>query len=86
MNSRSSRESTASLVLAVYALRNQLTGSWPECRYISLKNAVEQGGVYLGENAFRTLIGLLEIRQRQAMTISADAVTCLLKAFPALPR
>jgi putative frv operon regulatory protein len=47
---------------------------------------VEQGGVYLGENAFRTLIGLLEIRQRQAMTISADAVTCLLKAFPALPR
>lgn len=79
-----SGEYLASLVLAVYALRNQLTGSWPECRYISLKNAVEQGGVYLGENAFRTLIGLLEIRQRQAMTISANAVTCLLKSVPGI--
>lgn len=79
-----SGEYLASLVLAVYALRNQLSGSWPECRYGSLKNAVEQGGVYLGENAFRTLTGLLEIRQRQAMTISADAVTCLLKSVPGI--
>lgn len=37
-----------------------------------------------GENAFRTLIGLLEIRQRQAMTISADAVTLLLKSVPGI--
>ncbi|EPF2245729.1 putative frv operon regulatory protein [Citrobacter werkmanii] len=79
-----SGEYLASLVLAVYALRNQLCGSWPECRYASLKNAVEQGGVYLGENAFRTLIGLLEIRQRQAMTISAAAVTSLLKSVPGI--
>ncbi|MDM2925207.1 putative frv operon regulatory protein [Citrobacter sp. Cpa228] len=79
-----SGEYLASLVLAVYALRNQLSGSWPECRYASLKNVVEQGGVYLGENAFRTLNGLLEIRQRQAMTISADAVTCLLKSVPGI--
>lgn len=79
-----SGEYLASLVLAVYALRNQLSGSWPECRYVSLKNAVEQGGVYLGENAFRTLIGLLEIRQQQAMTISADAVTLLLKSVPGI--
>lgn len=75
-------EYLASLTLAVYALRNQLTTAWPECRHSSLKKAVEQGGIYLGENAFRTLIGLLETQQQQAMTLSADAVCSLLQRVP----
>lgn len=77
-----SGEYLASLVLAVYALRNQLTRAWPECRHTLLKNIVEQSGIYLGENAFNTLSGLLETQQQQAMTISADAVASLLQRVP----
>ncbi|XHA16531.1 putative frv operon regulatory protein [Citrobacter farmeri] len=74
-----SGEYLASLVLAVYALRNQLTRAWPECRHTLLKNIVEQSGIYLGENAFNTLSGLLDTQQQQAMTISAYAVASLLQ-------
>ncbi|EGT3575527.1 HTH domain-containing protein [Citrobacter amalonaticus] len=77
-----SGEYLASLVLAVYALRNQLSGTWPECRQTSLKNAVEQGGIYLGENAFKTLHGLLDKQQQQAMTLSAETVIALLQRVP----
>lgn len=77
-----SGEYLASLVLAVYALRNQLTRAWPECRHTLLKNIVEQSGIYLGENAFNTLSGLLETQQQQAMTIFADAVASLLQRVP----
>lgn len=58
-----------------YALRRH-------CRHTSLKKAVEQGGSYLGENPFGTLIGLLEAQQQQAMTLSADAVCSLLQRVP----
>ncbi|ELO0756281.1 PTS sugar transporter subunit IIA [Salmonella enterica] len=75
-------EYLASLTLAVYALRNQLTTAWPECRHTSLKKAVAQGGIDMGENAFGTLIGLLETQQQQAMTLSADAVCSLLQRVP----
>ncbi|MBJ8737146.1 putative frv operon regulatory protein [Citrobacter amalonaticus] len=77
-----SGEYLASLVLAVYALRNQLSGTWPECRHTVLKNVVEQGGIYLGENAFKTLHGLLDKQQQQAMTLSADTVIALLQRVP----
>ncbi|MDI9803150.1 putative frv operon regulatory protein [Citrobacter koseri] len=77
-----SGEYLASLVLAVYALRNQLTTVWQECRHPALKNAVEQGGINLGDRAFKTLIGLLEIRQQQAMKVSTDAVVALLQRVP----
>ncbi|EMM5418831.1 putative frv operon regulatory protein [Citrobacter amalonaticus] len=77
-----SGEYLASLVLAVYALRNQLSRTWPECRHSSLKKAVEQSEIYLGENAFKALIGLLDTQQQQAMTLSADAVVSLLQSVP----
>ena len=77
-----SGEYLASLVLAVYALRNQLTRAWPECRHTLLKNIVEQSGIYLGENAFNTLFGLLETQQQQAMTISVETVVSLLQRVP----
>lgn len=72
----------ASLVLAVYALRNQLSSAWPRCRHTSLKDVVEQSGIYLGENALNTLFGLLEIQRQQAMTISAETVVSLLQRIP----
>ncbi|POT54875.1 transcriptional regulator [Citrobacter amalonaticus] len=77
-----SGEYLASLVLAVYALRNQLSTAGPECRHATLKKVVEQGGIYLGDRACATLIGLLENRQRQAMTISTDVVVSLLQSIP----
>lgn len=45
----------------------------------NVKNAVEQGGIYLGENALKTLHGLLDKQQQQAMTLSADTVIALLQ-------
>ena len=72
----------ASLVLAVYALRNQLSSAWPRCRHTSLKDVVEQSGIYLGENALNTLFGLLEIQRQQAMTISAETMVSLLQRIP----
>lgn len=77
-----SGEYLASLVLAVYALRNQLSTVWPECRHAMLNKLVEQAGIYLGDNAFKTLVGLLETRRRQAMTISTDAIVSLLRSIP----
>lgn len=81
---RISSEYLASLILAVYALRNQLTAAWPECRQSSLKNAVEQADIYLSNKAFRTLAGLLEKQQQQAMTISSDTVITLLHSIPGI--
>lgn len=75
-------EYLTSLILAVYALRNQLTTLWPECRQTSLKNIVELGGIYLGNSAFSTLAGLLETQQQQAHLISTDAVVSLLHSIP----
>jgi len=77
-----SGEYLASLVLAVYALRNQLTACWPECRHTSLKNTVEQSGIYLGDNAFRTLSGLLEMQQQQAAAITPGAIISVLQKLP----
>lgn len=77
-----SGEYLASLIMAVYALRNQLTATWPECRQAPLKNAIEQADIYLSNKAFRTLVGLLEKQQQQAMTISTDAVITLLHRIP----
>lgn len=77
-----SGEYLTSLILAVYALRNQLTVIWPESRHFSLKNAVEQADIYLSNKTFRTLTGLLEKQRRQAMTISSDTVVSLLQSIP----
>lgn len=77
-----SGEYLASVVLAVYALRNQLTIAWPECQHSALNNAVEQAGIYLGDKAFSTLVGLLEMQQRHTAAISEEGVVSLLKSLP----
>ncbi len=50
----------SSLILAIYALRNQLTNEWPEYPSNEIKQIVEQSGLFLGDNAIRTLTGLIE--------------------------
>ena len=75
-------EYLASLVLAIYALRNQLTTLWPEGQHTWLKTIVEEAGIYLSEKACSALVGLLEKQQRQAMAISAGTVTSLLHDVP----
>ncbi|HCB1499924.1 TPA: PTS sugar transporter subunit IIA [Klebsiella michiganensis] len=77
-----SGEYLASVVLAVYALRNQLTAAWPECQLSALNNAVEQAGIYLGDKAFSTLVGLLEMQQQHTAAISEEGVVSLLKSLP----
>ncbi|EOF4707093.1 MAG: putative frv operon regulatory protein [Klebsiella huaxiensis] len=77
-----SGEYLASVVLAVYALRNQLVVAWPECQHSALNNAVEQAGIYLGDKAFSTLVGLLEMQQQHTAAISEEGVVSLLKSLP----
>ncbi|ECF6076211.1 HTH domain-containing protein [Salmonella enterica subsp. houtenae] len=77
-------EYLASLVLAIYALRNQLANVWPACRHTALKDVVEQAGIYLAENTFHTLVGLLEIQRQQAATISSASVERLLQQIPGI--
>nr|WP_287861126.1 putative frv operon regulatory protein [Klebsiella sp.] len=77
-----SGEYLASVVLAVYALRNQLTAAWPECHHAALNNAVEQAGIYLSDKAFSTLVGLLEMQQQHTAAISEEGVVSLLKSLP----
>ncbi|MGL5699901.1 MAG: putative frv operon regulatory protein, partial [Kluyvera sp.] len=77
-------EYLASLVLAVYALRNQLTVQWPECPLATPKNAVEQAGIYLADSAFRTLLGLIEKQQQQTKAISSKVVVSLLQNIPSV--
>ena len=50
----------SSLILAIYALRNQLTDEWPQYPSDEIKQIVEQSGLFLGDNAVRTLTGLIE--------------------------
>lgn len=71
----------ASLILAIYALRNHLTIEWPACHQPTWQTVVELGGIYLGENALRALAGLVANRQ-QASAISVNTVTDLLKRIP----
>jgi putative frv operon regulatory protein len=77
-----SGEYLASVVLAVYALRNQLSAAWPECHHAALNIAVEQAGIYLGDKAFSTLVGLLEMQQQHTAAISEEGVVSLLKSLP----
>lgn len=75
-------EYLASLILAVYALRNQLTTAWQASRPTALKNATELGGIYLGENAFSALAGILQTQRQQAATITTNNVVALLQSIP----
>ena len=77
-------EYLVSVVLAIYALRNQLTVTWPECQHVALKNAVDQAGIYLGDRAFRALMGLLEIQQRHTAGVSREGIVSLLKSLPGI--
>lgn len=79
---RVSGDYLTSLALAVYALRNQLTDAYPDGAPHSLKQAVEQGSIYLGENALRTLNGILHRQQQQTRAITTVAVVSLLQNIP----
>ncbi len=68
----------SSLILAIYALRNQLTDEWPQYPGDEIKQIVEHSGLFLGDNAVRTLTGLIE-KQRREQIISADNVQRLLQ-------
>ncbi|MCV5785595.1 transcriptional regulator, partial [Escherichia coli] len=68
----------SSLILAIYALRNQLTDTWPEYPGSEIKLIVEYSGLFLGDNAVRTLTGLIEILHQQAQVICVDNVLALL--------
>lgn len=74
----------SSLILAIYALRNQLTNEWPEYPSNEIKQIVEQSGLFLGDNAIRTLTGLIEKQHQQAQAISADNVLALLQRVPGI--
>lgn len=74
----------ASLVLAIYALRNQLKTDWPACAPKTLTTFVDQAGIYLGDNACRALFGLLETQRQQAEKISCDTVISLLQCVPGI--
>lgn len=41
----------SSLILAIYALRNQLTDEWPQYPGDEIKQIVEHSGLFLGDNA-----------------------------------
>lgn len=69
----------SSLILAIYALRNQLTDEWPQYPGDEIKQIVEHNGLFLGDNAVRTLTGLIEKQHQQAQVISADHVLGLLQ-------
>ena len=74
----------SSLILAIYALRNQLTDEWPQYPGDEIKQIVEQSGMFLGDNAVRTLTGLIEKQHQQAQIISADNVQRLLQRVPGI--
>lgn len=74
----------SSLILAIYALRNQLTDIWPQYPGNEIKQIVEQCGLFLGDNAVRTLTGLIEKQHQQAQVISADHVLGLLQRVPGI--
>lgn len=40
----------SSLILAIYALRNQLTDEWPQYPGDEIKQIVEHSGLFLGDN------------------------------------
>lgn len=74
----------SSLILAIYALRNQLTDEWPQYPGDEIKQIVEHSGLFLGDNAVRTLTGLIEKQHQQAQVISADHVLGLLQRVPGI--
>lgn len=74
----------SSLILAIYALRNQLTDEWPQYPGDEIKQIVEHSGLFLGDNAVRTLTGLIEKQHQQAQIISADNVQRLLQRVPGI--
>lgn len=74
----------SSLILAIYALRNQLTDEWPQYPGDEIKQIVEHSGLFLGYNAVRTLTGLIEKQHQQAQIISADNVQRLLQRVPGI--
>ena len=74
----------SSLILAIYALRNQLTDEWPQYPGDEIKQIVEHSGLFLGDNAVRTLTGLIEKQHQQAQVISADNVQGLLQRVPGI--
>ncbi|NYY76783.1 hypothetical protein DMI62_12575 [Escherichia coli] len=74
----------SSLILAIYALRNQLTNEWPEYPSNEIKQIVEQSGLFLGDNAIRTLTGLIENSISKRKAISADNVPALLQRVPGI--
>ncbi|STL73954.1 frv operon regulatory protein [Escherichia coli] len=41
----------SSLILAIYALRNQLTDEWPQYPGDEIKQIVEHSGLFLGDNS-----------------------------------
>ncbi|HGF5435212.1 TPA: putative frv operon regulatory protein [Escherichia coli] len=74
----------SSLILAIYALRNQLTDTWPEYPGSEIKQIVEYSGLFLGDNAVRTLTGLIEKQHQQAQVICVDNVLALLQRVPGI--
>ncbi|HCO8299915.1 TPA: HTH domain-containing protein, partial [Escherichia coli] len=74
----------SSLILAIYALRNQLTDEWPQYPGDEIKQIVEHSGLFLGDNSVRTLTGLIEKQHQQAQVISADHVLGLLQRVPGI--
>ncbi|MDH8174044.1 transcriptional regulator, partial [Klebsiella pneumoniae] len=71
-------------ILAIYALRNQLTDEWPQYPGDEIKQIVEHSGLFLGDNAVRTLTGLIEKQHQQAQVISADNVQVFLQRVPGI--
>ncbi len=74
----------SSLILAIYALRNQLTDEWPQYPGSEIKQIVEYSGLFLGDNAVRTLTGLIEKQHQQAQVICVDNVLALLQRVPGI--
>ncbi len=76
----------ASVILAVYALRNRLTRDWPETGHAALRQGIERAGLYLGTEALNAVHGLLTLHQQQAAAVSAENIKTLLRSLPDIAR
>lgn len=76
----------ASVVLAVYALRQRLTRRWPGIQNEALQAAIERAGLYLGKEALNTLNGLLALHQQHASAVTSASIEGLLQSLPDIVR
>ncbi|KNC89801.1 putative frv operon regulatory protein [Trabulsiella odontotermitis] len=74
----------ASIILAVYALRNRLSPDLAHFQNETLQRITDSVGLWLGADAFSAAVHFLDSHQQRAETITTQYIAGLLRSLPEL--